>query len=223
MNTTFWFDQILTRLAPRTFRTRCCGVTVLSISSTSSIPSPSTKLTTPPSTQSTSKGLFISLLQTDITSQFAEWRCPNWARSWRTSALIRMRMNPRWRNPDHPTLPPSTPPFTPPQLGFPFSSRFGKTTHPFQGAGRCSKREKTLLKSDERRRKVFLRTQRTWSFQLSKATTGLVPQLTIKEWAGWGSQGVPSQNQEERSQRWFATMTDLQKCSRNWSTGSRCT
>ena len=43
----------LSRPARPTFRTRYCGVTALSISSTSSIPSPSTKLTTLHSTQFT--------------------------------------------------------------------------------------------------------------------------------------------------------------------------
>ena len=39
------------RRVPPTFPTRCCGVTALSTCSTSSIPSPSTKLTTLHSTQ----------------------------------------------------------------------------------------------------------------------------------------------------------------------------
>ena len=47
--------QFFPRLAPLTFPTRCCGVTASSTSSTSSIPSPSTKSTIHHSTQSTSK------------------------------------------------------------------------------------------------------------------------------------------------------------------------
>ena len=47
--------QFFPRPAPLTSPTRCCGVTASSTSSTSSIPSPSTKSTIHHSTQSTSK------------------------------------------------------------------------------------------------------------------------------------------------------------------------